>query len=372
MGAIIPIGLDLYFLLSPSVRNNWLASIREHAVAQKFEQSTFSLAKLFHLLQTVLSVPEFWWALGSALLGMCFPRQKWIRIGFAVLSVLYVLYRLLHLSGFQPVPGTYHRLVLAYIGLGVGGAIALASSVKWKRGMAPSIVLVLIGLAGVFAMGLTSVNRAIAMVWLVPSLLVVVVSVFMRFDSLKGLPRMGLAAMLGYLGLLASIFLYGNTYYDVSPKEATYEVSVPPFTGIKTSPRRGFLAEQIASAVSGKKLALAYVFLPGTFLFDKIRSSSDTLILSHQNSREMAQGFLRRMHERKRYPEVIIETKFSPWTWGLEDQGLYFQGPIHYSPDDPFILFRKCASGEPVLKLPEFEVYLPHADKIETCLLKIL
>lgn len=368
VAALIPMAADLAYLLSPNVRPGWLESLRVHQMAQQFEGSKFSFKKFIELIRVVLIVPEFW-LVGALTFAVWFQGKLGkATLALAGLAILYVGYRLYQLPAFDPVQGTYHRLFLGQLGLAYGAGVAILLLAFRVKDLRPFAALTLVGIVAGAIMGLTSVNHAIAIIWCAPVVLLSAGSaIALIFPRPQPELRVAGVSVLAYLIILTTIFAFRSTYYDVSPGEATYTVTTPPFQGLQTSERRGYLLQQLEHLAKGRKFALSYVFLPGVFLLGDVRASTDTLIISHENSREMAVGFLRRMVSRDRLPEIIFETKLSPWTWGMPDRGLYFQAPIRYGEGDAFIAYRKCAASKVVAVFPEFEAYEIDLQKARAC-----
>jgi len=378
-GATVVLFPVFAYLLQPEVRPAWLLSIKAMSAMSEYSSNS-AAGKLVGLVSYVLTLKMFWLLL---ILAVIFhsevawnrPLGKWgEKLTHARDFVFPVMLAAFTWEFFR------HPDAVTTIGhmvaIGLSGAIVLLSW-AWVQREPYWIVMVLVSAACSFGIALSSTNGFLAFFWILPSLIIPFAAVQTEEVSLRLRPwgqreiwkeGYGQVLVMLFLAVIArGSFHYQRTttYYDVPPGNCDTRLSVAPLQGIKTSPRRAFLVEELERLTRNEKYVLAFADIPGPFLFGNVRPSVDTTIVEAEAPLATNQRSLRNMVIRERFPNLIIKAKVHPWYWGIHHPLAHI--PMKYPVDDPYTRFADCARAQTIVDYEEFEAYRVAPERIREC-----
>jgi hypothetical protein len=386
LGGALIIGLDLGFILSSSLQSDWLISIHSMSAMTEYSKG-FALEKAWNVLSFIFSSPsaplllltiilayaDSDWMNWLGTLRTVFIKREKTCIGISILCLLSVVL----LTRGVEVP---EKILSGYVALGVVAAVIMGFTF-WNEensgglSMVVSSVLVALGIA------LSSTNQHLALFWAMPSLIIPFVArelseAEMRSRGVNFFWRiregMGHGTILLFILFLAAGTLQYqrlHTYYDVPPGNCSTEVNVSPLTGLKTSPRRAFLIQELSRLVGDRDFVMSFAETPGTLLFGQARSAVDTTMVEQGAPRETNLRSLQRMVERGRFPSLAIRAKIRPWYWGIHHP--LSHSPLTYPANDPYSQLVECAKSETLVDYEEFSAYEIDRAKIAGCVSQI-
>jgi hypothetical protein len=376
------VAIDLAFVLSPSVKTDWLISVRSMSAMTEYSRH-YALDKFFNVARYVLTRYEagvllLLFAAGyadgdwMAFLGRW--REPWIqrerlRYGVVAACLTFLVWNFRHVS--EPMAA-----LSAIVSLGITGAVFLFSQ-AWRDRDALRAGLVVSALLMAFGIALSSTNQYLALFWALPAIIVPFAAaqtdqalLRLRPFSLKACLReggchAGLLLFLGFFALSAGQYQRLNTYYDVPPGNCETELNVVPLQGLRTSPRRAFLVETIAKLVGDREFILSFAETPGPLYFGQARSAVDTTMVEQGAPFETNGRSIQRMAMRDRLPTLAIKSHVRPWYWGIHHP-LSHQ-PLAYPDHDPYSAFLNCARGKKLANYEEFSAYEIAPAKAAAC-----
>jgi hypothetical protein len=367
LASLFPIALDLAYLAWNHLGGEWWDAFKTVALIPDYSgNSTFG--KGVEILHYLLIQKDLWalvllGTIAHAVSAGRFVSPRWGPL-FFVGTGLYLWRRL-------GIIGNPSALLGGFIGWMTASAfLTLGSSLSRKDPLL--FLLTTVSTITALIAAFSSHAGPVSLLWAAPSLVIPAAALLQKsLESVRTPPaRILQGGVTGFIALVALGAMQSQlttSYRDVAPKNCTRAISVPPYQGIRTNPRRAFLVDSLSRALKGKHLVLSYPNLPGVFLFPGIRSAADTTLVNFAFPPRFDLSAIKKMILYRRYPEAVVKVRVEPWTWGNPPENV-----LALPEDRPLVKFSECIRGKTVLKLPEFEVFEATQDTAEACAKKSL
>jgi hypothetical protein len=371
---ILVIGADLFYLLSPSVRPVWIASMKVMFSLGSYSGVT-SHQKIIELLKFMVLKKEPWILLGLILLlgtpswifkklpdslktrYLNYSGRFWPYIVMPL--VLFWLRRFFQLDFF-------FITTASFISLGAVGTLVLASKAFTEKDR-PLLVAAIAGISSMFCMGMASSNGPISLFWAAPSLIIP----FLAFQTIDLVPSQNSRqkyAVHGFMLLFLTVMTAGSlrhqwveSYFDARPSECSATIFDAPLNGIRTTPRRAQIIHELHDIAQNEKFIFS-VGIPGIFLFSKVRSSvNSTLTNLTTFPVEVAKLQLNEMLTQRRFPDLIIKETTHTWSWGLSPV------EVVQEKNHPYIKFTDCVKDNILAENEAYSLIKVHKDRIDYC-----
>jgi hypothetical protein len=197
--------LDLLYVISPSHFSDWKWAM--HAMTQLGYSEVTSFGKIWHLLKAILGTFQFW-------VMLLFLFRPWTKVAWIV-DIILLLVLANNFYHYQDFTYTFD----AFIALGFASALFLV------RNETNALVSALAALG----MGMASVNKELALFWMMPTLIVPGVVAFKnRLNSSAEKALMLLT--LTFICLGAFTHQRRNSYYDVPPGNCETVIKQAPLS----------------------------------------------------------------------------------------------------------------------------------------------
>ncbi len=370
---LIPVTL---YLCSASVRPHWLASLQ---AMNKLGEYTWEAGvdKFFSVLVYLKDRREarlllFLWVLVVVAQNLNFKGRmgSFVSKYPRALAIAIVIFPLIYVAGRFGQTGDKSKIFSLYASFGLVSCLALVVWGTLRRDFA-FLVIGVVSILVAITMACSSVNGRWALVWSIPLLLIPFMAEYCndKTSSTRGsfheclyLGARQLTTLLVICVLVGAIRIqWSENYRDVGVKLCTSRVNVVPLQGLRTSERRAFLIGKISEIVDKRNFILAFDSLPGALLFSSVRSAANTIFIGVSAPVSLSQFSLNEMVRMKRIPEVIVKSKYHPWTWGSSNN------PVRYRNQEPFSDFTDCVKQKTLVSYPEFVAYLVNTSRIEKC-----